>query len=65
MKKCNVFGHSFEPYRHRWVEFMPTKTNTNINRDGSYTLTHVYCKRCGLIKEVTNVDGKFVRFRNP
>ncbi|KFZ25616.1 MAG: hypothetical protein KQ78_02190 [Candidatus Izimaplasma bacterium HR2] len=62
--KCKISGHAFEPYRYRWVEFMPSKNTVNINRDGAYTLSHVYCKRCGLVKEVTTTDGKYVKYRD-
>ncbi len=62
---CKIFGHSFVPYRHNWVEFMPTQMRTNVNRDGSYIISHVYCKRCGVVREVINPTGSNVKYREP
>lgn len=62
---CKLFGHSYVPYRHKWMEYMPTQIHTNVNRDGVYILTHVYCKRCGVVREVVNPTGKIVKYREP
>lgn len=59
--KCKLLGHDYRPYRHSWVEFLPNRARPDINRDGAYTLTHVYCKRCGLIRKV-ELDGNNVRY---
>lgn len=61
--KCKYFGHDFVPYRHRWVEFIPNSNKPNINRDGVYTLIQVYCKRCGLVREVSNESGDRIKYR--
>jgi hypothetical protein len=55
--KCKLFGHDYKTYRYSWIEFLPTQNRPSINRDGIYTLTHVYCKRCGVIKEIVVNDG--------
>jgi hypothetical protein len=59
---CKYLGHKFRPYRHTWVEFASVKKDTPYNREGSYILSHVYCVRCGEVREVVNVDGKSVRY---
>ncbi len=63
--KCKWFGHSFVPYRYSWMEFMPTQMRSNNNRDGAYILSHVYCKRCGSVREVVNPTGVDVKYREP
>ena len=62
--KCKIRGHDYIPYRYRWVEFIPTHARTNINRDGTYTLIQVYCKNCGVVKDVVSDDGTNIKYRN-
>lgn len=61
--KCRLNLHDFQPYRYKWVEFMSVKRDTPYNREGSDTLTHVYCRKCGEIREVINVESKRVVYR--
>jgi Pyruvate/2-oxoacid:ferredoxin oxidoreductase delta subunit len=57
MKLCEWFGHNYKPYETLWVEFLPDK-NTPFNREGVYRLKTVYCKRCGIIKNVIRDGSK-------
>ncbi len=59
---CKWFGHRYIPYRYNTVEYMPTKKDTPFNREGAYILSHVYCSRCGIVKEVTN-NGDTIRYK--
>lgn len=63
--KCKLFGHDYKPYRYNWIEFIPTQNRPNVNRDGVYTLTHVYCIRCGVIREVIVKDGLYAKYIKP
>lgn len=63
--KCKFFGHNFKPYRYRWLEYLPTQSTPRVSKEGSYFLSHVYCERCGEVREVSNSDGKLVKYRIP
>ena len=62
---CRLGSHDFVPYRYKWVEYMPTQQRPVYNKEGAEILTHVYCRKCGEVREVVNVDGKTVKYVRP
>ena len=60
---CKLIGHNWQPYRYNWVEFVATR-DAPYNREGSYILSHVYCTKCGEVREAVNVGGNRIRYAN-
>ena len=58
-RTCN---HKWEPYRYNTMEFHSGKNVKSYNREGAYILSHVFCAKCGEIREAIN-DGNTVRFK--
>ena len=54
--------HWWKDYRFRTVEYIPTSSKPDYNREGAYILSHVYCAECGEVREVVN-EGNRIRFR--
>lgn len=59
MTKCDIIGHNYIPLDYDWVEYVSGMRNNNpFNREGSYLLKSVYCKRCGIVKIIKRYDGR-------